>query len=828
MDNLNALDLLPPNKGRKSVQYSELEKIANNRNAYRTFETNLLIKHKIKRKTVYDMTFEEEKEYNSPINTLRRPLQQLSDYGFIDLSEEFDFKFVNTDIVRAAALHFQKYRYYCPYDPIKEIEKYTEYWDRWEYRRKFGMTVPIGMPLSGANSDDDIFEIWIPPKMVGFLNFSRMSKTNKIIDDDVKDTEEMNKEKLKVINSSHKPKDKNKELIELMQSARNRVVVDTEENFPDFWDGHFYVWRDLYIGEKLGYDNSIVKARRKGFSYIGGWDAFDEIDMNPSITVALVAYDEDYLNSGDGLFNMLKTNANFVNVHTDWAKNRIIDNTTELKFGYEIKGIDGTFGYKSTALAVGARNNPSCLRGKKLKKIKWEEVGSFPNFIETVEATSAAAEAGNYTVGHSTYWGTVGSKDSEYASLSQVHYNPKGYNVLPYKNVFDKETVTPICGMFYPQSLNYLGAIDKDGNSDRALANQLHMEAKEKKRLNAKAEDFAQWNAERAEYADEALKAKTINIFNKDLIQSQIERIRVLKKAGKIYDAGLTFFEDNRVVFRTNTELQQKQMAWHEPLFETFRKKDMDVHGAVVVYNRPYQKEIIDPSTGFSTFEVPAKMYAMWVDPYSASKDKSKVLTGDSLGAAYVFELPNTLSPTKGMRIAASFVGRPADTKDFNRQVLNLAIMYNCVGSVLFERNIGDTKAYFELNNALKYLMKEPAILSPKEVQNIDTRPYGIRMNDILKAEGAKKLRDLLEKVTGHNYEDEPIQFIRTVLDIGLLEECLKWDMEGNFDRVSAWIVGTYVLEEFISASYIDYHKETEKYETSRAYNNDFWSRNFF
>jgi hypothetical protein len=381
--------------------------------------------------------------------------------------------------------------------------------------------------------------------------------------------------------------------------------------------------------------------------------------------------------------------------------------------------------------------------------------------------------------------------------------------------------------MFFPQSLNYIGAMDKNGNSDREKAKELHARAKEQKRINAKVEDFAQWNAERAEYADEALKAKTINIFNKDLIQSQIDRIRIMRKNGKIYEVGLTFIEDGKVIFKTNDELKQKNMNFHEPLFDTTRKKDMDIHGAVVIYHRPYYKEHIDRSTGLSIYEVPSKMYCIWVDPYSASKSKNKLLTSDSLGAAYVFELPNTLSPTKGMRIVASFVGRPPDTKDFNRQLLNLAIMYNCVGTVLFERNIGDIKSYFELNNALKYLMKEPVILSSKEITNVDSRPYGLRMTDILKAEGAKKLRDLLEKVVGYNYEDEPIQFIRNVMDIGFLEECLQWDMEGNYDRVSSWIVGTYAIEELISASTINYNKIEEEQE-SRAYNNDFWSRNFF
>ena len=60
---------------------------------------------------------------------------------------------------------------------------------------------------------------------------------------------------------------------------------------------------------------------------------------------------------------------------------------------------------------------------------------------------------------------------------------------------------------------------------------------------------------------------------------------------------------------------------------------------------------------------------------------------------------------------------------------------------------------------------------------------------------------------------------LNTIYDIALLDELIKFNMDGNFDRVSALLVGMFHLKDL-------YNKEIEAIEESSA--ESFFDREFF
>ncbi|HQY22853.1 MAG TPA: hypothetical protein PK389_03775, partial [Gammaproteobacteria bacterium] len=64
----------------------------------------------------------------------------------------------------------------------------------------------------------------------------------------------------------------------------------------------------------------VMKSRRKGFSYMEGWDSADTVNLIPYCTVLLAAHDLKYLTKGNQIFGMAKSYLEFLELHTDWNR----------------------------------------------------------------------------------------------------------------------------------------------------------------------------------------------------------------------------------------------------------------------------------------------------------------------------------------------------------------------------------------------------------------------------------------------------------------------------------------------------------------------------
>jgi len=115
------------------------------------------------------------------------------------------------------------------------------------------------------------------------------------------------------------------------------------------------------------------------------------------------------------------------------------------EYGNEIE-----VGYKSEIIGVTLKDNPDIVRGKRGKLILFEEAGSFSELGAAWSIARPSVEQGTVTFGLMLAFGTGGDVGSNFATLKDMFYNPKGYNCLEFKNIWDENVTNQSCGFFCP------------------------------------------------------------------------------------------------------------------------------------------------------------------------------------------------------------------------------------------------------------------------------------------------------------------------------------------------------------------------------------------
>lgn len=753
-------------------------------------------------RTVFDMTFEEEKAYNNPLlvfEPLTRMYVNTVDKNGTKLYQHLNQQWYNTKLIKQAAQHFKKYGIYTDIDPKADPAAYKEFWDRWEYRREYGMTLPIVSPPGGGISDKDLINTWIPGVMVGHLNFGPIVRTKE--DDDYETTKAGTINKYDALKGAIEVAERksNFELLdELFKSIADKEVKDTTIDFPDFWDTHYNFWIADMFAQKMGLDISVFKARRKGMSYIAGWDAFNDYDLIPRSFTLIIAYDSKYLTDKTAIFSMIKTYSDHVNKHTDWRKRRISNSESQLVSGFRYEKSDVIEGFQSTVLAVSARDNSDCGRGKRATKVKYEESGTFPNLIQTQASTKSTNESGGYVVGHSTYWATASTKDADFGPFSKIHRLPASFDCMAFKEDWEVDKSGLGRGMVFPNQASYEGAIDEHGNSLVQKALEMHEIRADFKQKTLQPEEFRAWQVERFTKPSQVLNVAFNNIFARKYgaaLNRQLERLEEPEFIGRARYGLLQREQGGKIAFLTEEQCKQKNIKWHPPITDDsdFLPKDHDPHGCIIEYESPHTYLGED-----GQLHVPNRIYYAIVDPYATNKHEKDVTMRNSMGATYIFEAANTVTPTKGQRLVASWIGRPHRTDDYNDQLFLLAERYNA--RIFFENDRGDTYEYAVRKNKTHMLVEEPELMSMKELRGTTGRVYGISIGKNIgrKAEGARRFSDTLGLVVGKNSEGGDVLFLEYIFCKKLIRQLLAWNHEGNFDCVSAMIVLSYLLQSLL------------------------------
>ena len=624
----------------------------------------------------------------------------------------------DVDFFRQPAIHYEKHGKYTKLYPSKNKNSdFYKYWTREEDRCVNGMV---------RESDGE----WIPGYYYFYLNYAPIMKT--VVD-----------------------KDELEEIEMMVVMDAEAIMSDRDYLFPDFWDGDYMFFHYIEQGRVRGEYGTVLKTRGRGYSFKASSMLIRNLVFFPKSVSYAMASDTEYLET-DGILNKAWDTLDWINTQTAWGKILGKDTMMHKKFSYKDMDSGAELGFKSSVIGVTLKNNPNKARGKRGMLIDWEEAGSFPNLLKSWKIAQKSLEDGNRVFGYMLAFGTGGDNASNFMSLEELFYSPKGYRVYSIPNLFDKNSIKSVCAFFAPDYLNRADCYDKDGNSDvvKALSQVAHKRYVIKYNTSdpnavtiAKAEE--PWTPQ------EATARVTHTLFPIGEIKDVLAEIEPNRE---------TFVSSHYIGELVYTDVDK--VTWHlddglHPLRD-YPIKDTNLSGALEIFEQPKRVDDNKPTNG---------RYIIGVDPVDAD-------TGSSLFNFFVFDLFKD-------NVVAEFTGRRATANQNFDILIKACIYYNA--KINYENNLKGLFAYFDRKNLLYLLMDTPQILRDQElIKQIGygNKAKGTPANKGVNLFARKAFADWL--LSSYEVEEgKSIMNIKRLRSIGLLKEALYWNIDGNFDRIS-------------------------------------------
>ena len=556
------------------------------------------------------------------------------------------------------------------------------------------------------------------------------------------------------------------------------VIARRERTFPAFYDGDWKYFTAIDQCRRENKHMTVLKARRKGYSYKAAAMLARNYFHIKNSKNYVFAGQKEYL-IGDGLLSKAWEILSFVDDNTAWTQPRLRDREMNKMSGYKknVNGADVELGMKSMIMGVSLKDAPDKVRGKAGELIFFEEAGAFPGLLKAWEVAMPTMRQGNKTLGTMVAFGTGGTEGSDFEGMEELFYNPVSYDCLEFENVWDDGAMGTICGHFVPIWENLEGFIDVDGNSLRDPAQEFEEINRLKKKGTNDPKAYDQYIAEHPANPREATLQVSSNLFDISSLQEWYNKVKV-NNLGAVGTAGKLYYgKENTIKFSMDGDCK--------PIIRYPHRKEDNLNGAVVIYESPYR-------TAEGT--VPMNLYVLCHDPYGQNQSADAT----SLGAAYVVKRVNNISRPDDM-IVASYIGRPQTLDEYNRSLFMLADYYGC--KIGFENDRGDVIGYAKRHRKLHKLQEEFEMLDKKDLRSKNVRrQFGMHMTEARKRQGELYIRDWLNTVRSTDEDGVTVLNMHKIYDLALLQELIKFNHKGNFDRVMAFMVGMYHTRELYNA----------------------------
>lgn len=655
-------------------------------------------------------------------------------------------RFKDTHLLQPAANYFRNHGVYTK--AVVDTKEYEEYWDEQKRRCLEGYTSASGISITGYH--------------YFYLNFFRIDRSVEAV-------------------------------------VRNRKIKKREFEFPRFYDGDYdYFWvleiarngiefeeyQNLKLGVNIHPDDMdggknlmVLKARRKGYSYKNAAILTCNYYFIERSNNVVYAYDKKYL-EGDGIYQKFIDGVTFVDTNTPFIQPRLIDRPAQMsiKSGYKVNrgGTDVDAGKQSLVQGVSLKDNPDGVRGGAKEVAFLEELGKFPGVKTAYDILHHTVEEGTDSLGMIVGFGTGGTEDADFEGAEELFFEPEENGCIRIENQWDDGAAGTYCGFFVPISMNLPGFMDEWGNSLVEKAVEHEKGKRALKRQSKNPNSYSQYIAEMPKSPSEAVLAVDRNLFPSEALLAQYNDVKVNKRyrfgtAGTLYEA-----EEGKIKFKIDPDLK--------PVYKFPHSKEDDVTGSIVIYEAPVR----------INGEIPKGLYIACNDPYG--QDTAQQSSKSSLGATYIIKRTNQFSHTFNECIVASYIGRPGSQDEYNRMMFLLVEYYNA--KLGFENDRGDVKGYATRFRKLHMLEEQFSFIDKKELQGRTKRAYGMNMTAARKAQGEIYIRDWLLSPVGDLENGEKKLILHTILDPALLQELLKYNKDGNFDRVSALMIGMYHRQE--------------------------------
>ena len=686
-------------------------------------------------------------------------------------------KWINSQVFREEALKFKKNKYYT--SAYEGSPSYIKYWEEQMRRCKEGYEVggekitgfhyaylnfhPIKIVEVGeektANKVVTLPDFWDGDyDYFWSLEIARNGIYNSI--SQVPTTEADNKkyDRLNVRYENIKDKkskeavDIKKQINKMYKKALDKLNLRVKPHY-DYLDGGHH----LIVG----------KSRRKGYSYKNGAMINTIYHLvKGSISIICTFKEDDY----KPMLSMVNKYVSSFTKNTAWGKTRdYIDKNNHKRASYKkiVNGKPIQSGYLSEFYAVGTKDNPDRLRGTDAKLVVFEEAGKFPNLEETYNATKPALEAGIYTTGQMVIFGTGGDMEKGTVAFCKMFYNPEIYNIMPFWNIWDKDAENTTCGFFHPVYMNFDGCYDEQGNSDIEKAKNYQIELRDKIIKGSSDSKAYQQHVQEYPFApEEAFLNTSSNMFPTRELDARLKFINREGITEKMWQPVELYYEKGKVKIKHILDGSANPIYTREP-------PSNNIEGCITI------KEFPIPNA-------PKGLYKIGYDPVRHDE-------GVSLCSILVYKSNNNFSYTRDS-IVAEFYGRKATTEQNHEIAEKLAILYNA--EIMHENEVPDVSNYFRRRKKLHLLAYQPDEVITANIKNSKVkRTYGIHMNDRLKDAGEKYIDSWLRETREFQNGTE-IRNLDTLTCRGLLEELIAYKREGNFDRVMAFMMLMFQIEE--------------------------------
>ena len=667
---------------------------------------------------------------------------------------DFNKKIVNSNKFREAAITFQETGKYCNFAP--STSEYFSYWDEQKRRCLEGYTAEDGDWISGYN--------------YFYLNFCPI---NRSVNKKIKD-----------------------------RHGKDKIVTVQEVAFPDFWDYDYYYFQTVQEAEEIGKHLCVLKSRRKGYSYKNGSMLCRNYYLIPNSKSYVYASNKQYL-TDDGILTKAWDYMDFIDKNTAWGKKRSVNTAMRKRAGFFTKdefGNEVELGYKSEIIGVTLKDNPDIVRGKKAKLILFEEAGSFKELGAAWQIARPSVEVDGIAFGTMIAFGTGGDEESNFATLKDMFYKPKGYNCIELQNIWDENAVNSTCGFFIPQYANMdirddkgnRMYMDNDGNTLRKPSLDFILEQRKEMIQNAtNSVAIDRYVCERCITPAEACLEFGGNIFPKKELQEQLARIRTNKQLQNHKQIGdLVQTPDGNISW----VIKKTGDITHYPL-----NKDDDPTGSIVIWEHPMK-------------DAPFGLYIAGIDPYDHDQSGT-----NSLGSCIIYKRIQNIESYSDI-IVAEYTGRPQAADDFYENVRKLLIYYNA--RAMYENQNKGLFVYFANKHCDYLLADQPDIINDIVGNSKVQRKKGCHMNKSIKAWGEGLIKDWLNDINADGKKN-----LYNILSEPLLEELIAYNDIINTDRVMALMQVMIYREQLFNVVV----KEKEKENKSRLlFDGPIFAQNWF
>ena len=668
--------------------------------------------------------------------------------GFL-LNIDANAKFVNTELLQEVGIYYDKHKVFTNYKvdsiPHRQFRK------REQYRRKNGFDAPC-LQLE----DGTIKNIHITGSHYNFLNYVRI--------------EQLDKRTITKGNTNTAKK----------YYAR-----------PLFIDSQWWVFNILEFAEKNGFHLLIDKTRRGGFSYMMAADSANAVNCESRKVVIHVAADKKYLTQTGGLTDFAVNDLKFYEENTPFVRGIFSSVKSDFRLGYKLaNGVEADKSWRSSLISVSAANNPDCAIGKDAVKVKVEEVSTMDNFDEFMNVTEPAMRTGAYTTGMLCAWGTATSGNMQV--FEQNFYDVKGFNFMPFENVWDKDSRNETCGFFKPYcwglqgEIDGVAGVDKDGNSNIRVGLEIAKRERIKKKETVKKySDYINYLGQYANFPSESFSSASENIFSSEELSAWEDRLRVDSDLHFYVDGMLELNDANKVVFKSNAKLASEGKKIYDYIIGVPRRGHEDPHGCIRRWFAPEYEEITT-SDGKHIKQIPEGLYSINYDPVGVNKDKDEITNKHSHNSIMVWMNPHYLNGYK-QKMVATYYGRPDTLEEADKICYYLAVYYNCVGTTNVEVNRGETVSNFRKWNALKFLSCEPLEVFDASFKGKVNTTYGYNISgEQHKLDCVRLTKEFLYEEIGKDEFGNSIRNFHRIYDYQTILELKKWSSKGNYDRVSS------------------------------------------